>query len=139
MLQMLTFLTTNSAFPSLQLSPAHIVLYSYLQFLVLAFFLLCAKKSLSLHSLVCFSSFMRCLKVWISVGKQLCAKDQEHNNLILNKFSIFVSASMNIPVLTLLLQDEPTTGMDPQSRRLLWDSIVSVLRDRRAVVLTSHR
>lgn len=29
--------------------------------------------------------------------------------------------------------------MDPQSRRLLWDSIVSVLRDGRAVVLTSHR
>ncbi|NXX04424.1 ABCA4 protein, partial [Larus smithsonianus] len=28
--------------------------------------------------------------------------------------------------------------MDPQSRRLLWDSIVSVLRDGRAVVLTSH-
>uniref|UniRef100_A0A8B9DPT7 ATP binding cassette subfamily A member 4 n=1 Tax=Anser cygnoides TaxID=8845 RepID=A0A8B9DPT7_ANSCY len=38
----------------------------------------------------------------------------------------------------LVLLDEPTTGMDPQSRRLLWDSIVSVLRDGRAVVLTSH-
>lgn len=42
-------------------------------------------------------------------------------------------------VLTFPLQDEPTTGMDPQSRRLLWDSIVGVLRDGRAVVLTSHR
>ncbi|PKU48155.1 retinal-specific atp-binding cassette transporter isoform x1 [Limosa lapponica baueri] len=38
----------------------------------------------------------------------------------------------------LILLDEPTTGMDPQSRRLLWNSIVSVLRDGRAVVLTSH-
>ncbi|NXW57022.1 ABCA4 protein, partial [Eurystomus gularis] len=38
----------------------------------------------------------------------------------------------------LILLDEPTTGMDPQSRRLLWDSIVGVLRDGRAVVLTSH-
>ncbi|NWJ07429.1 ABCA4 protein, partial [Crypturellus undulatus] len=38
----------------------------------------------------------------------------------------------------LVLLDEPTTGMDPQARRLLWDSIVSVLRDGRAVVLTSH-
>ncbi|XP_009332142.1 PREDICTED: retinal-specific ATP-binding cassette transporter [Pygoscelis adeliae] len=38
----------------------------------------------------------------------------------------------------LVLLDEPTTGMDPQSRRLLWDSIVSILRDGRAVVLTSH-
>ncbi|KAH0618397.1 hypothetical protein JD844_017546 [Phrynosoma platyrhinos] len=38
----------------------------------------------------------------------------------------------------LVLLDEPTTGMDPQSRRFLWNSIVSVIRDRRAVVLTSH-
>ncbi|NXA34061.1 ABCA4 protein, partial [Eudromia elegans] len=38
----------------------------------------------------------------------------------------------------LVLLDEPTTGMDPQARRLLWDSIVSVLRDGRAVILTSH-
>ncbi|NXG55009.1 ABCA4 protein, partial [Hemiprocne comata] len=38
----------------------------------------------------------------------------------------------------LILLDEPTTGMDPQSRRLLWNSIVSILRDGRAVVLTSH-
>uniref|UniRef100_A0A8D0GAH8 ABC transporter domain-containing protein n=1 Tax=Sphenodon punctatus TaxID=8508 RepID=A0A8D0GAH8_SPHPU len=38
----------------------------------------------------------------------------------------------------LILLDEPTTGMDPQSRRLLWNSIVSVIRAGRAVVLTSH-
>nr|XP_034977878.1 retinal-specific phospholipid-transporting ATPase ABCA4 [Zootoca vivipara] len=38
----------------------------------------------------------------------------------------------------LVLLDEPTTGMDPQSRRFLWNSIVSVIRDGRAVVLTSH-
>ncbi|NXU74146.1 ABCA4 protein, partial [Oreotrochilus melanogaster] len=38
----------------------------------------------------------------------------------------------------LILLDEPTTGMDPQSRRLLWNCIFGVLRDGRAVVLTSH-
>ncbi|XP_070797170.1 retinal-specific phospholipid-transporting ATPase ABCA4 [Pituophis catenifer annectens] len=38
----------------------------------------------------------------------------------------------------LVLLDEPTTGMDPQSRRFLWNSIFSVIRDGRAVVLTSH-
>ncbi|KAG8555624.1 hypothetical protein GDO81_017765, partial [Engystomops pustulosus] len=37
-----------------------------------------------------------------------------------------------------VLLDEPTTGMDPQSRRFLWNSIVSVIKDGRAVVLTSH-
>uniref|UniRef100_A0A7M4FDT2 P-type phospholipid transporter n=1 Tax=Crocodylus porosus TaxID=8502 RepID=A0A7M4FDT2_CROPO len=38
----------------------------------------------------------------------------------------------------LILLDEPTTGMDPQSRRLLWNAIVSVIKEGRAVVLTSH-
>nr|XP_057916447.1 retinal-specific phospholipid-transporting ATPase ABCA4a [Doryrhamphus excisus] len=38
----------------------------------------------------------------------------------------------------LVLLDEPTTGMDPLSRRFLWSSIVSVIQGRRAVVLTSH-
>ncbi|KAG7487527.1 hypothetical protein MATL_G00024490 [Megalops atlanticus] len=39
---------------------------------------------------------------------------------------------------TLVLLDEPTTGMDPHSRRFLWNSIMSVIQDGRAVVLTSH-
>lgn len=35
-------------------------------------------------------------------------------------------------------KDEPTTGMDPHSRRFLWNAIMSVIQDGRAVVLTSH-
>ncbi|XP_053776570.1 retinal-specific phospholipid-transporting ATPase ABCA4 isoform X3 [Desmodus rotundus] len=38
----------------------------------------------------------------------------------------------------LVLLDEPTTGMDPQARRMLWNTIMSVIREGRAVVLTSH-
>uniref|UniRef100_A0A3P9K128 ATP-binding cassette, sub-family A (ABC1), member 4b n=1 Tax=Oryzias latipes TaxID=8090 RepID=A0A3P9K128_ORYLA len=38
----------------------------------------------------------------------------------------------------LCVQDEPTTGMDPHSRRFLWNAIMSVIQDGRAVVLTSH-
>ncbi|XP_063138015.1 retinal-specific phospholipid-transporting ATPase ABCA4 isoform X1 [Rattus norvegicus] len=38
----------------------------------------------------------------------------------------------------LLLLDEPTTGMDPQARRMLWNTIVNIIRQGRAVVLTSH-
>uniref|UniRef100_A0A669E1K7 ABC transporter domain-containing protein n=1 Tax=Oreochromis niloticus TaxID=8128 RepID=A0A669E1K7_ORENI len=34
--------------------------------------------------------------------------------------------------------DEPTTGMDPKARRFLWDCILSVIREGRSVVLTSH-
>jgi ABC-2 type transport system ATP-binding protein len=38
----------------------------------------------------------------------------------------------------ILFLDEPTTGLDPQSRRALWDTIAS-LRDRgKTVVLTTH-
>lgn len=36
-------------------------------------------------------------------------------------------------------QDEPTTGMDPSTRRFLWNSLLAVVREGRSVVLTSHR
>lgn len=34
--------------------------------------------------------------------------------------------------------DEPTTGMDPSARRFLWNNLLSVVREGRSVVLTSH-
>lgn len=37
------------------------------------------------------------------------------------------------------MQDEPTTGMDPKARRFLWDCILSIIKEGRSVVLTSHR
>ncbi|XP_006882541.1 PREDICTED: retinal-specific ATP-binding cassette transporter [Elephantulus edwardii] len=38
----------------------------------------------------------------------------------------------------LVLLDEPTTGMDPQARRMLWNTIMGIIKEGRAVVLTSH-
>ncbi|XP_061664469.1 phospholipid-transporting ATPase ABCA1-like isoform X2 [Syngnathoides biaculeatus] len=38
----------------------------------------------------------------------------------------------------LVFLDEPTTGMDPKARRFLWDCILSVVKEGRSVVLTSH-
>jgi len=38
----------------------------------------------------------------------------------------------------LVLMDEPTTGMDPSTRRLVWNNILSIVKDNRSVVLTSH-
>ena len=38
----------------------------------------------------------------------------------------------------LLFLDEPTTGLDPQSRRQLWDVIVAFKAEGRTVVLTTH-
>uniref|UniRef100_A0A8C7FF37 P-type phospholipid transporter n=1 Tax=Oncorhynchus kisutch TaxID=8019 RepID=A0A8C7FF37_ONCKI len=34
--------------------------------------------------------------------------------------------------------DEPTTGMDPKARRALWNCILSIVKEGRSVVLTSH-
>jgi ABC-2 type transport system ATP-binding protein len=38
----------------------------------------------------------------------------------------------------LLFLDEPTTGLDPQSRRQLWELIARFRAERRTVVLTTH-
>jgi len=38
----------------------------------------------------------------------------------------------------LLFLDEPTTGLDPQSRRMLWDVVLAFKRDGGSVVLTTH-
>lgn len=38
----------------------------------------------------------------------------------------------------LLLLDEPTAGLDPQSRRQLWDRIEAMRRDGSSVLLTTH-
>ena len=45
-------------------------------------------------------------------------------------------ALVNDPALLLL--DEPTTGLDPQSRRLLWDTILRLRERGKTIVLTTH-
>src|SRR5206468_2174185 len=38
----------------------------------------------------------------------------------------------------LLFLDEPTTGLDPQSRRQLWDVVAGLKSEGRTVLLTTH-
>ena len=38
-----------------------------------------------------------------------------------------------------IFQDEPTSGMDPHSRRFLWDLILKLIKGGTSVILTSHR
>lgn len=37
-----------------------------------------------------------------------------------------------------VLLDEPSTGMDPKSKRFLWNSILSSFQDERSAILTTH-
>ena len=52
------------------------------------------------------------------------------------KLSTAISLVGDPPVVFL---DEPTTGMDPVARRLLWDALSCVRADGRCIVITSHR
>ncbi|MGZ3676977.1 MAG: ABC transporter ATP-binding protein [Ktedonobacterales bacterium] len=45
-------------------------------------------------------------------------------------------ALVNDPALIFL--DEPTTGLDPQSRRMLWDTVLSLREQGKTIVLTTH-
>jgi ABC-2 type transport system ATP-binding protein len=47
-----------------------------------------------------------------------------------------VIATIHDPVLVML--DEPTTGLDPQSRRQLWERIEAIREKGHAVLLTTH-
>ncbi|XP_041861136.1 phospholipid-transporting ATPase ABCA1 isoform X2 [Melanotaenia boesemani] len=54
-----------------------------------------------------------------------------------NKRKLSTAISL-IGVPPVIFLDEPTTGMDPKAKRFLWNCILSVTREGRAVVLTSH-
>lgn len=43
------------------------------------------------------------------------------------------------PAIFLLLQDEPSSGMDPRTKRHLWKIISEEVKGKCAVILTSHR
>ncbi|RJF99722.1 ATP-binding cassette domain-containing protein [Noviherbaspirillum saxi] len=38
----------------------------------------------------------------------------------------------------LIFMDEPTTGLDPQARHMIWDRLKSLLNDGKTIVLTTH-
>ncbi|MDD5065714.1 MAG: ABC transporter ATP-binding protein [bacterium] len=49
---------------------------------------------------------------------------------------IIVRALLNNP--RLLILDEPTTGLDPQVRHLIWDKIRQLKKERTTILLTTH-
>ena len=63
-----------------------------------------------------------------SLIKQLSGGQQQ-------RFSI-CAALVNDPEIVFL--DEPTTGLDPQARRLMWQFIKKINKDGKTVILTTH-
>jgi lipooligosaccharide transport system ATP-binding protein len=49
---------------------------------------------------------------------------------------IFARALMNKP--QILLLDEPTTGLDPQARHLVWDEVRNLKKQQVTIILTTH-
>lgn len=39
----------------------------------------------------------------------------------------------------IVLLDEPTTGLDPTTKRYLWNVLTGIIQEGRSIVLTSHR
>lgn len=71
------------------------------------------------------------IKLGDSAGKrfgQLSGGQQQRVSLVI--------ATIHNP--TLLLMDEPTTGLDPQSRRQLWERIEAMRDKGHAILLTTH-
>ncbi|XP_031559324.1 ATP-binding cassette sub-family A member 3-like isoform X2 [Actinia tenebrosa] len=71
----------------------------------------------------------------LNLGKwadKLCGNFSGGNK---RKLSTAIALVGNPPIVFL---DEPTSGMDPVARRFLWDSLTSVMKGGRSIVLTSH-
>ncbi len=49
---------------------------------------------------------------------------------------VLARALVNDPALLML--DEPTTGLDPQARHLIWERLRELVREGRTIVLTTH-
>ncbi|WP_341750189.1 ATP-binding cassette domain-containing protein [Candidatus Tisiphia endosymbiont of Sialis lutaria] len=65
-------------------------------------------------------------------------KDQQHNKISGGQRQrlLLAIALCNDP--ELLLLDEPTTGLDPQARRHLWEVIKKIKKNGKSIILTTH-
>jgi ABC-2 type transport system ATP-binding protein len=71
----------------------------------------------------------------IGLGRELDRTTKQISGGQQQRLSLFV-AVIHDP--TLLLLDEPTTGLDPQSRRHLWTRIERIRGDGGSILLTTH-
>ncbi|MCW4047964.1 MAG: ATP-binding cassette domain-containing protein [Candidatus Bathyarchaeota archaeon] len=77
---------------------------------------------------------MELLKFFQLEEKQASAIDELSTGM--KRRLIIARALINQP--QILLVDEPTTGLDPQGRHIVWDEIRSLLKQGVTVILTTH-
>ncbi|XP_038178851.1 phospholipid-transporting ATPase ABCA3-like [Arvicola amphibius] len=78
------------------------------------------------------------------VGKHLNSLDLEpHANYLISTYSGGNKRRLSTAIATMgkpsvILLDEPSTGMDPKARRRLWDTVIKIRESGKAVIITSH-
>ena len=70
-----------------------------------------------------------------ALGHKASARPGELSGGMKRRLSL-ARALINQP--ELLLLDEPTTGLDPQARHLMWERLQQLLADGRSILLTTH-
>ncbi|XP_031243982.1 ATP-binding cassette sub-family A member 3-like isoform X2 [Mastomys coucha] len=83
-------------------------------------------------------------QIWPYVKKYLNSLDLEsHANSLISTYSegnkrrlSAAIAMMGEP--SVIFLDEPSTGMDPRARRLLWDTVIKIRESGKAIIITSH-
>jgi lipooligosaccharide transport system ATP-binding protein len=75
------------------------------------------------------------LLAFMELGEKREAKIKELSGGMKRRL-IIVRALLNAP--RLLILDEPTTGLDPQVRHLIWDKLRQLKRDGLTILLTTH-
>ena len=75
------------------------------------------------------------LLVFAALGHKAKAKPGELSGGMKRRLSL-ARALINDP--QLLLLDEPTTGLDPQARHLMWERLQQLLQQGKSILLTTH-
>ncbi len=70
-----------------------------------------------------------------ALGHKAAAKPSELSGGMKRRLSL-ARALINNP--DLLLLDEPTTGLDPQARHLMWERLQKLLAEGKSILLTTH-
>ncbi|GAB1292624.1 ATP-binding cassette transporter sub-family A member 15 [Apodemus speciosus] len=78
------------------------------------------------------------------VKKYLSSLDLEsHANNLISTYSEGNKRRLSTAIATMgkpsvVFLDEPSTGMDPKARRLLWDTVIKIRESGKAIIITSH-